>query len=95
VVWPAIAEGARRPDSPAPKLKSPNLDTPTDPDRRQITVLFCDMVGSAALSGSLDPELLGDLLQRYQHAAAGAIGRFGGLVARYIGAAGPSLMPRG
>jgi class 3 adenylate cyclase len=71
------------PDSPAPKLKSPNLDAPTDPERRQVTVLFCDMVGSTALSASLDPELLGDLLRRYQHAAAGAIGRFGGFIARY------------
>jgi class 3 adenylate cyclase len=56
-----------------------------DAARRQVTVLFCDMVGSTALSGSVDPELLGDLIRRYQDAAAGAIGRFGGFVAKFMG----------
>jgi class 3 adenylate cyclase len=43
------------------------------------------MVGSTALSGALDPELLGDLLKRHQNAAAGAVARFGGFVAKFIG----------
>jgi class 3 adenylate cyclase/tetratricopeptide (TPR) repeat protein len=54
-------------------------------ERRQVTVLFCDMVGSTALSGAVDPELLGNLIRRYQDAAAGAIGRFGGFVAKFMG----------
>ena len=54
-------------------------------ERRQVTVLFCDMVGSTALSGAVDPELLGALIRRYQDAAAGAIGRFGGFVAKVHG----------
>ena len=54
-------------------------------ERRQVTVLFCDMVGSTALSGAVDPELLGELIRRYQNAAAGAIGRFGGFVAKFMG----------
>jgi class 3 adenylate cyclase/tetratricopeptide (TPR) repeat protein len=54
-------------------------------ERRQVTVLFCDMVGSTALSGTVDPELLGALIRRYQDAVAGAIGRFGGFVAKFMG----------
>src|SRR6204780_2265699 len=54
-------------------------------ERRQVTVLFCDMVGSTALSGTVDPELLGGLIRRYQDAVAGAIGRFGGFVAQFMG----------
>src|ERR1700726_2376868 len=54
-------------------------------ERRQVTVLFADMVGSTALSAKIDPELLGGLLRRYQDAAAGAIGRYGGFVAKFMG----------
>ena len=56
-----------------------------DAERRQVTVLFSDMVGSTALSGKIDPELLGGLIRRYQDAAAGAIGRYGGFVAKFMG----------
>jgi class 3 adenylate cyclase/tetratricopeptide (TPR) repeat protein len=56
-----------------------------DAERRQVTVLFCDMVGSTALSGTVDPELLSALIRRYQDAVAGAIGRFGGFVAKFMG----------
>ena len=48
-------------------------------------MLFSDLVGSTALSGTVDPELLGNLIRRYQDAAAGAIGRFGGFVAKFMG----------
>ncbi|HUZ30586.1 MAG TPA: adenylate/guanylate cyclase domain-containing protein [Xanthobacteraceae bacterium] len=54
-------------------------------ERRQVTVLFCDLVGSTALAASIDPELLSALLRRYQDACAGAIGRFGGYVAKFMG----------
>jgi class 3 adenylate cyclase/tetratricopeptide (TPR) repeat protein len=54
-------------------------------ERRQVTVLFCDMVGSTSLSEVVDPELLGALIRRYQDAAAGAIGRYGGFVAKFMG----------
>jgi class 3 adenylate cyclase len=72
-------------DGQAAKSISPGSDARTDAERRQVTVLFCDMVGSTALSGALDPELLGDLLKRYQNAAAGAVARFGGFVAKFMG----------
>ena len=67
----------------APKLET--SEPSGEAERRQVTVLFCDMVGSTALSGTLDPELLGQLIRRYQDSAAGAIGRFGGFVAKFMG----------
>jgi predicted ATPase/class 3 adenylate cyclase len=54
-------------------------------ERRQITVLFCDMVGSTALSQRLDPEELRDLTHRYQQACTAIIARYDGYVARYMG----------
>ena len=69
------------PSKPAP-AEGPR---PGDAERRQVTVLFADMVGSTAVSGKVDPELLGALIRRYQDAAAGAIGRYGGFVAKFMG----------
>ena len=54
-------------------------------ERRQISVLFCDLVGSTALSARLDPEDLRNLIRVYQQRVAEAMARFGGFVARYIG----------
>ena len=54
-------------------------------ERRQVTVLFCDLVGSTALAGTVDPEVLSTLIRRYQDATAGAISRFGGFVAKFMG----------
>src|SRR5439155_3193690 len=78
----AIAERALNAGQSAPKAMS---ESSGEAERRQVTVLFCDMVGSTALSGSVDPELLGALIRRYQDAVAGAIGRFGGFVAKFMG----------
>ena len=54
-------------------------------ERRQITVMFCDLVGSTALSERLDPEDLRSLMQEYQKAAGSVIERYGGHVAQYLG----------
>ena len=54
-------------------------------ERRQLTVMFCDLVGSTALSARLDPEDLREVIGAYHAAAAGAIGRFSGFVAKYMG----------
>ena len=54
-------------------------------ERRQLTVLFCDLVGSTPLSQQLDAEEWRDLIAQYQQAASGAVGRFGGHVARKLG----------
>jgi len=54
-------------------------------ERRQITVMFCDVVDSTALSTRLDPEDLREVLGVYQQCAAETIGRYDGFVARYMG----------
>ncbi|HET9370169.1 MAG TPA: adenylate/guanylate cyclase domain-containing protein, partial [Vicinamibacterales bacterium] len=54
-------------------------------DRRQLTVMFCDLVGSTALADRLDPEELVDLVRAYQDAAGQAIRRFEGHVAQHLG----------
>jgi class 3 adenylate cyclase/tetratricopeptide (TPR) repeat protein len=69
----------------APQPKPADYTGSGDAERRQVTVLFADMVGSTALSAKVDPELLGGLIRRYQDAAAGAIGRYGGFVAKFMG----------
>lgn len=55
------------------------------PERRQLTVMFADLVGSTELSRQFDPEELRDIARSYQDAATAAIGSYGGLVARYMG----------
>src|SRR3989442_10658803 len=54
-------------------------------ERRQLTVMFCDLVGSTTLSERLDPEELRDLLRDYQGRCARVVSRFGGHVAQYLG----------
>ena len=54
-------------------------------ERRQLTVLFCDLVESTALSGRLDPEDLRDVIRSYQAACAEVIKRFDGHVAQLLG----------
>ena len=54
-------------------------------ERRQITVMFCDLVGSTALSEKLDPEDLRKLMQSYQKAAGAVIERYDGHIAQYLG----------
>jgi class 3 adenylate cyclase/tetratricopeptide (TPR) repeat protein len=54
-------------------------------ERRQLTVMFCDLVGSTALSEKLDPEELRSLLHAYRTLCGEVIARYDGLVARYVG----------
>jgi class 3 adenylate cyclase len=56
-----------------------------DAERRQLTVLFCDLVGSTQLSGQLDPEDLRAVVRAYQEAAAEVIARYEGHIAQYLG----------
>jgi class 3 adenylate cyclase/predicted ATPase len=64
---------------------SPRAATPDVGQRRYITVMFCDLVGSTALAESLDPEDFRDVLRSYQDAVARAIEPFGGYTAKYLG----------
>lgn len=54
-------------------------------ERRQLTVMFCDLVGSTDLSGQLDPEDLREVVQAYQETAAEVIERYEGHIAQYLG----------
>ena len=66
-------------------------DTPPVPpereqaERRQLTVMFCDLVDSTALSRRVDPEDLQDVIRRFLDACSHAIGRFNGYIAKYMG----------
>ena len=57
----------------------------TDGERRQLTVMFCDLVDSTALSTQLDPEELRGVIRAYRETSASAIARFGGYLAKDIG----------
>ena len=57
----------------------------SEAERRQVTVLFSDLVGSTALANSIDPEDMSGLIRRYQDACAGAIARFDGYLAKFMG----------
>ena len=54
-------------------------------ERRQLTVMFCDLVGSTALSAQLDPEELREVVRAYQEMCAGIIHRYEGYIAQYLG----------
>ncbi|MET3597077.1 class 3 adenylate cyclase/tetratricopeptide (TPR) repeat protein [Mesorhizobium shonense] len=78
------------PNQGSATIKEPELRTaemPNEPtaDRRILSVLFCDLVGSTALSAQFDPEDMHELTRRYQDSVAGAVMRFGGYVAKYLG----------
>jgi class 3 adenylate cyclase len=60
-------------------------DVPREGERRQLTVMFCDLVGSNALSEQLDPEEWRTVVRDYQTTSAAVIRRFEGHVAQYLG----------
>jgi class 3 adenylate cyclase/predicted ATPase len=57
----------------------------TDAERRQLTVMFCDLVGSTALSARLDPEDLRDVIAAYHKCVAQIVAGFDGFISRYMG----------
>ena len=77
--------------SPVPTIPSIQESPPVrefvrlEAERRQLTVLFCDLVGSTALAQELDPEELRDLMQAYQRTCGEVIERYDGHVAQYLG----------
>src|SRR5438093_12035760 len=74
------------PSTQRPGARPQTLDPRRDAgERRQLTVMFCDMVGSTALSGQLDPEDLREVVRAYQETAAAVITRYDGNIAQYLG----------
>ena len=79
----------------APETESQKADSPIEPahaehqppeaERRQLTVMFCDLVDSTPLSEQLDPEVLREVIHDYQSVCAKVIRRFEGHIARYFG----------
>src|SRR5262249_17480797 len=69
-----------------PQLAAGSEPSPRDEaERRQVTVMFADLVGSTALSTGMDPEDLREIISAYQKCVAETVHRFGGFVARYVG----------
>jgi class 3 adenylate cyclase/predicted ATPase len=97
LVW--IGEEGARPEPPpraSPSIPPPRIPKaqrpqrtaeprPPDAERRQLTVLFCDVVGSTPLSEQLDPEDLREVVRAYQQACAEVIQRLEGHIAQYLG----------
>src|SRR5271157_4660969 len=77
----SATEAAAKPAAPAP-TPPPPIDAA---ERRQLTVMFCDLVGSTALSARLDPEDMREVIRAYQDASSGAIARYDGFVAKFMG----------
>ncbi|UEM10981.1 AAA family ATPase [Bradyrhizobium barranii subsp. barranii] len=68
---------------PAALIASPA--PPHDAERRHLTVMFCDLVGSTALSARLDPEDMWEVIRAYRAACAGVIAAYDGRIARFVG----------
>ena len=78
------------PDKPpsvdtAGTLSVPSARPEDRAERRQVTVMFCDLVGSTALATSMDPEDLREVISAYQKCAAESVRRFDGYVAKFLG----------
>jgi hypothetical protein len=68
-----------------PKGPSPTPSSIDTAERRQLTVMFCDLVGSTALSARLDPEDMREIISAYQDACSAAVARYDGFVANFMG----------
>ena len=75
-----------------PSSPGPSIDPSSQPEvsestaeRRPLSVMFCDLIGSTALSARLDPEDLREVIRTYQACVAHAIRPFNGFIARYVG----------
>jgi class 3 adenylate cyclase len=77
---PGTADAPRTPSCPAPVAPQSS-----DAERRQLTVLFCNLVDSTALASRLDPEDLRTVVRAYQAVCAEVIQRFDGHIAQYLG----------
>src|SRR5919199_6325650 len=97
LVWAGEARTTSPPPSPHPpqqairhedrpvQVVSPATPPSPDAERRQLTVLFCDLVDSTILSTQLDPEDLRAVVRAYQDTCAKVIARFEGHIAQYLG----------
>ena len=75
----------KKPSVDAATTSSPSVPPEDRAERRQVTVMFSDLVGSTALSARMDPEDLRELILAYQKCVAETVQHFGGFVAKYMG----------
>jgi class 3 adenylate cyclase/predicted ATPase len=73
------------PVADVPATAAGHVPRPSDAERRQLTVMFCDLVDSTALASQLDPEDLREVIRAYQATCAEVIQRFEGHIAQYLG----------
>ena len=85
LVWTGASQRATQEAPLAPTATLPTAPPPAEAERRQLTVLFCDLVDSTRLSSQLDPEELRQVVQAYQATCAKVIARFEGHIAQYLG----------
>jgi class 3 adenylate cyclase/predicted ATPase len=74
-----------RSKAPPDAVPAADRTTKDSAERRQVTVMFCDLVGSTALSARMDPEDLRDVISAYQTCLAETVRHFGGFLAKYLG----------
>jgi class 3 adenylate cyclase len=79
------ASGKALPVDTATTSSAPSAHTEDRAERRQVTVMFSDLVGSTALSARMDPEDLREVISAYQKCVAETVGRLGGFVAKFMG----------
>jgi Adenylate and Guanylate cyclase catalytic domain len=82
---PHTPQSAWQETTPAQTASPPATPATTDAERRQLTVMFCDLVGSTVLSAQLDPEDYREVVRAYQTTCAVVIQRFEGYIAQYLG----------
>jgi class 3 adenylate cyclase len=99
LVWTGDSSGAPPAvDDAEPRSSEASPDVPAEPasiptpqprapeaERRQLTVMFADLVGSTTLSAQLDPEELREVVRAYQQTSAQVIERYEGHIAQYLG----------
>ena len=76
---------AGSPSAPTTTPSGPSAPPEDRAERRHVTVMFSDLVGSTALSARMDPEDLREVISAYQKCVAETVQRFGGFVANYMG----------
>ncbi len=81
----ALRADASAKAAPPDALPATDITAKDTAERRQVTVMFSDLVGSTALSTRMDPEDLREIISAYQKCVAETVRRFGGFVARYLG----------
>jgi class 3 adenylate cyclase/predicted ATPase len=83
----ALIESEPRPAhaDAGPRVRAPTDSAANEAERRPLTVVFCDLVGSTGLSAKLDPEDLRDVMAVYHRCIADTVARYGGFVAKYMG----------